>query len=102
MVANCEPLEDAMIEALKDFPDNVVAFACHGHITKHDYATVLIPAIEKALRQHDKVRIYYETAADFAGIDPSAVGRTPRSASVISCGGNGSPSSLTSNGSSIP
>jgi len=24
------------------------------------------------LQQHDKVRFYYETAADFAGIDPSA------------------------------
>lgn len=62
-----------MIQAMKDFSNNVVAFVCHGHVTKHDYATVLVPAVEKALKQHDKVRPYYETAADFAGIDPSAV-----------------------------
>ncbi len=54
------------------FPENVAAFVCYGHVTKHDYATVLVPAIEKALKQHDKVRFYYKTAADFAGIDPSA------------------------------
>ena len=31
-----------MIQAMKDFPDNVVAFVCCGHVTKHDYATVLV------------------------------------------------------------
>jgi hypothetical protein len=62
-----------MIEVLEDFPDNVAAFACHGHITAHDYATVLIPAVEKALQHHDKVRIYYETAGDIAGVDSGAV-----------------------------
>ena len=62
-----------MIEALKDFPENVVAFVWHGHVTKNDYATVRVPGVEKARSRHEKVRLYYETAADFAGIDPSAV-----------------------------
>jgi len=62
-----------MIETLKKFPDNVVAVACHGHVTKQDYATVLVPAVEKALQAHHKVRLYYETAADFAGLEPGAV-----------------------------
>jgi hypothetical protein len=62
-----------MIEHLKSFPGNVLAFVCHGQVTKQDYATVLIPAVEKALKEHDKVRLYYETAPDFSGIDPSAV-----------------------------
>ena len=62
-----------MIEALTGFPDDVAAFACHGHVTKADYETVLIPDIEKRLLDHDKVRIYYETAPDFAGIDPGAI-----------------------------
>jgi hypothetical protein len=26
-----------MIELLKGFPDNVAAFALHGHVTKDDY-----------------------------------------------------------------
>lgn len=62
-----------MIEVLKDFPDNVAAFACHGYVTEQDYMTVLIPTVEKALKRHDKVRVYYEVAVDFAGIDPGAV-----------------------------
>ncbi len=62
-----------MIEVLNEFPDNVAAFACHGHVAKADYESVLIPDIEKRLMRHQKVRIYYETAPDFVGIDPGAV-----------------------------
>lgn len=62
-----------MIKALKDFPDDVAAFACHGHVTKADYETVLIPAINAKLETHDKVRIYYEVASDFDGFDPGAM-----------------------------
>jgi SpoIIAA-like len=62
-----------MIESLTGFPDDVAAFVCHGHVTKADYETILIPDIENRLAHHDKVRIYYETAADFAGVDPGAV-----------------------------
>lgn len=62
-----------MIEILTGFASDVAAFACHGHVTKSDYQDVLVPEVEKKLAQHDKVRIYYETATDFAGIDPGAV-----------------------------
>ena len=62
-----------MIEVLEGFGDNIAAFACHGHVTKADYETVLIPDIDERLKLHDKVRIYYEIARDFAGIDPGAV-----------------------------
>ena len=41
-------------------------------LTKPDYATVLVPVVEQALKNHDKARLFYETAADFAGTDPSA------------------------------
>jgi hypothetical protein len=62
-----------MIEPLTDFPDNVVALACKGHVTRRDYETVLVPAVEKALKQHRNVRVYYQIGPDFAGIDPGAV-----------------------------
>ncbi len=62
-----------MIEQLKTFPENVLAFVCHGHIAKADYDAVLVPAVMNALKKHDKVRLYYETAPDFAGIDPGAM-----------------------------
>ncbi len=38
-----------MIELLKDFPDNVVAFAFHGRVTKADYDEVLITDFEDRL-----------------------------------------------------
>lgn len=62
-----------MIEALKGFPTKVLAFACKGHVTKHDYETVLIPAVEEALKQPGKVRLYYQIDPDFSGIDPGAM-----------------------------
>ena len=62
-----------MIEVLKDFPDNVAAFACHGHLTKDDYETVLIPHIEEKLDRHKRLRAYTEIAPDFAGVDPGAL-----------------------------
>ena len=62
-----------MIEALKDFPDNVVAFALHGHLTEADYEKVLIPDINEKLTRHKKLRAYTEIASDFAGIDPGAL-----------------------------
>jgi hypothetical protein len=62
-----------VIEVLKEFPDNVAAFVCHGHLTKADYETVLIPAIEDKLKRHKKLRAYTEIAPDFAGIDLGGV-----------------------------
>ncbi len=42
-------------------------------MTKADYESVLVPAVTRALERNRKVRLYYETATDFAGIDPGAV-----------------------------
>ena len=61
-----------MIDLLKGFPDNTVAAACRGQVTRRDYDAVLVPAVEKALKTHEKVRLYYEIGADFIGIDPAA------------------------------
>ncbi len=62
-----------MIEQLNDFPDNVLAFVCRDRVTKKDYEKVLVPAVVEALKRHDKLRLYYETAGDFGGIDAGAV-----------------------------
>jgi len=62
-----------MIESLKDLPGNVVAFQCRGHVTRQDYETVLVPAVNSALQQHEKLRLFYKIGPDFTGIDPSAV-----------------------------
>ena len=62
-----------MIRLLSGFPDNVLAAACEGQVTRLDYETVLIPAAEAALQRHQKVRIYYELTPQFSGIDAGAV-----------------------------
>ncbi len=62
-----------MIEHLSNFPDDVLAFVCKGRVTKADYDSVLVPVVMKALEKHKRVRLYYETAADFSGIDPGAM-----------------------------
>ncbi|HEY8194032.1 MAG TPA: STAS/SEC14 domain-containing protein [Hyphomicrobium sp.] len=62
-----------MIEHLSNFPDDVLAFVCRGRVTKADYDSVLVPAVVKALEKQERVRLYYETAADFSGIDPGAM-----------------------------
>ncbi|HEY8096239.1 MAG TPA: STAS/SEC14 domain-containing protein [Methylobacter sp.] len=62
-----------MIEHLSNFPDEVLAFVCKGRVTKADYDSVLVPAVVKALEKQKRVRLYYETAADFSGIDSGAV-----------------------------
>jgi len=62
-----------MIEQLNSFPDNVLAFVCKGRVTKGDYDAVVVPAVINVLKTQDKIRLYYETAADFAGYDPGAI-----------------------------
>ena len=62
-----------MIEQLSNFPDNVVAIRCKERVTKADYESVLVPAVENALKKHDKVRIYYEITPDYSGFDAGAM-----------------------------
>ncbi len=38
-----------------------------------DYEMVLIPAVEPALKQHEKVRFLYHLSGDFTGFTPGAM-----------------------------
>jgi hypothetical protein len=67
------PEDDSPIEPLPGFPEGVLAFARHGHVTKSDYDTVLVPAVKRALTAQKKLRPYYEMAADFTGLEPGAM-----------------------------
>ncbi|HXI85912.1 MAG TPA: STAS/SEC14 domain-containing protein [Parvularculaceae bacterium] len=62
-----------MIKLAQGFPENIVAVKCSGHVTRSDYEKVLIPAVDQALKAHEKVRLYYHVGADFEGIDPGAI-----------------------------
>lgn len=54
-------------------PDNVLGVSAEGKITGTDYETVLIPAIEKKLKEHKKIRIVYDLGSSFTGFDLSAM-----------------------------
>lgn len=62
-----------MIELLKGFPDNVVAFAYHGRVSRADYDRLVVPEFEDKLARHRKVRIYFEIGSDLEGFAPGAV-----------------------------
>jgi SpoIIAA-like len=56
-----------MIEIIKGLPKNVVGIAVNGRMTKKDCDDVLMPAMEKSLKRHDKIRLYYELNSRFPG-----------------------------------
>ncbi|MGA2083324.1 MAG: STAS/SEC14 domain-containing protein [Holophaga sp.] len=62
-----------MIERLITFPENVLGFIYKGHISKADYDSVLVPAINNALNKQERLRLYVETDATFLGIGPGAI-----------------------------
>ena len=62
-----------MIETLEGFPADAVAVRCSGFVNKADYDLVLMPAVERALKANEQLRLYYEVAPDFSGISPGAM-----------------------------
>jgi len=62
-----------MIEMLSSLPDNVIGFSAHGKVTSDDYEAHIVPAVEAALRRHDKLRLLYHLGPDFDGFEAGAV-----------------------------
>ncbi len=56
-----------MIQLIEGLPRNVVGIVVTGRVTKEDCRDVLAPAMEKSLRRHEKIRLYYELSARFPG-----------------------------------
>lgn len=62
-----------MMKAIDDLHDGIVGVEAHGRVTHEDYETVLIPAVERALEAHRKVRFLYRLAPDFTGFTGAAL-----------------------------
>jgi len=62
-----------MIELLPGFPPSVLAIRCWGQVSKGDYETVLIPELQRVLRAHRKVRLYYQLGPGWLGFDSGAI-----------------------------
>ena len=56
-----------MIELVAGLPKNVVGISVRGRLTMQDCRDVLMPAMRKSLKYHDKVRLYYELGSRFPG-----------------------------------
>src|SRR6478752_10395876 len=56
-----------MIEVIKELPDNVVGILAKGRVTNEECDTVLKPAMERSLKRHGKIRLYYEVGSRFPG-----------------------------------
>jgi len=62
-----------MIEILEDLPSGVLGVRAHGKVTSADYQEVLLPAVEGALANEERLSLYYEIAEDFEGFELGAM-----------------------------
>src|SRR6201982_1332643 len=56
-----------MLELIDGLPGNIVGIAVSGRLTMQDCQDILVPAMEKSLKRHEKIRLYYELNARFPG-----------------------------------
>jgi hypothetical protein len=56
-----------MLELIGGLPGNIIGITVSGRLTMQDCREVLVPAMEKSLKRHDKIRLYYELNSRFPG-----------------------------------
>jgi hypothetical protein len=56
-----------VIELVAGLPKNVVGIAVRGRLTMQDCHDVLMPAMKRSLKYHEKIRLYYELGSRFPG-----------------------------------
>lgn len=62
-----------MIEHLGDLPENVLGFSAKGVVTKADYETIIIPAVEAKFLKYGKVRFLYYIGEGFTKFETGAL-----------------------------
>lgn len=61
-----------MIEILPTSETDQLEFRLSGHIAQAEYESALVPAVEAALAQHDRIRVLVILDAGFTGLDMGA------------------------------
>ena len=56
-----------MIQVITELPDNVVGIIAKGRVTNEECDNILRPAMERSLKRHGKIRLYYEVGSRFPG-----------------------------------
>jgi hypothetical protein len=62
-----------VIERIPELPDHVLGFSAKGKVTAEDYEKVLIPAVEKELKENKKIRFLYHFGEDFESFAAGAM-----------------------------
>jgi stage II sporulation SpoAA-like protein len=62
-----------MIRVLGHMPDGVLGLEAVDDVEKEDYENVIVPAIDKAIAQHGKVRLVYVLGPEFDDYEGEAV-----------------------------
>jgi hypothetical protein len=61
-----------MLDKIPDLPNTVLGFKATGELTSDDYQNVLVPAVEAALRDHEKLRLLYVLGDEVTGFSAGA------------------------------
>jgi hypothetical protein len=56
-----------MLKVIDELPDNVVGIIAKGRVTNEECDNILKPAMERSLKRHSKIRLYYEVGSRFPG-----------------------------------
>ncbi len=62
-----------MITPIKNLPEHALGFTASGQVTGDDYEQHIIPAVEAALKTHEKLSLIYHLGPDFTGFNAAAV-----------------------------
>lgn len=62
-----------MIELLPNLPDHIVGISASGQVDAADYEIIIIPAINAALKKHDRIRMLYRLGPQFTGFTSGAM-----------------------------
>lgn len=62
-----------MIELLPNLPDQVIGITASGEVSAADYETILVPAIDAALKKHGRIRMIYHVGPKFTGFSTGAM-----------------------------
>ncbi|MGB2176790.1 MAG: STAS/SEC14 domain-containing protein, partial [Hyphomonas sp.] len=54
-----------MFKRIPSAPPGIVAFQAEGKITDSDYKTILVPAVDAAIKEHGKARILIRFGPEF-------------------------------------
>lgn len=64
--------DSGKFEILDGYPADVIAISARGKITREDYETVLIPAVERVAKSQGKVKLVYVLGPAFEGYTAGA------------------------------